>query len=152
MFAGLKRMLGQKDEGQAFIETRLDRFGTAGPPPPPPPPPVAVTTGRPIATADPLGSGLPPLAPPAPAQSPAMSPGGAPFTPPAPVPAVDEEFAPTPSPQQPVARPKARPSGANVRLLMADGSSSELDDPELAARAEYLVRNLLNPKPPEPKS
>ncbi|MDQ4064791.1 MAG: hypothetical protein M3161_01955 [Actinomycetota bacterium] len=150
VFSGLKRMLGQKEEPEAFIETRLDRFGTAGPPPPPPPP-APMTAGQPIATTDPLGTGLPPLAPPAPATTPAPPAGAPPFAPPAPIPAVEEDLSTRPD-EQPVGRPKARPSGANVRLLMADGSSSELDDPELAARAEYLVRNLLNPKPPEPKS
>ena len=121
VFAGLKRMLGHKGEGEAFIETRLERFASAGPPPPPPLPPLAGRTG---ATTDPLGSGLPPLAPPAPPSSP-------------------PQLAP---------RPKARASGANVRLLLDDGSTSELDDPELAARAEYLVKNLLSPKPPDPES
>jgi hypothetical protein len=146
LFTGLKRMLGQKEQGEAYIETRLDRYSAAGPLPPPPPPPPS---SGPTTTSDPLGSGMPPLAPPAPAGTPPAQ--GFQASPPAPVPAVEEELAPIERPL-PRPRPKARVSGAAVKLLMADGSSSELDDPELAARAEYLVKNLLSPKPPGPKS
>lgn len=50
--------------------------------------------------------------------------------------------------------PPPRPSlsargGARVRLILADGSAQVLPhDPELAARADYLVNGLLKPPPP----
>lgn len=42
-------------------------------------------------------------------------------------------------------------SGPSVRLVMADGTVQSLPaDPELEARAAYLVRSMLSPPPPPP--
>ena len=68
-------------------------------------------------------------------------------------------YPPMPPPPPPVlplqAPPQAAParpsSGPQVKLILADGSESQLPaDPELAARAEYLVKSMLPPRPPEP--
>ena len=54
-----------------------------------------------------------------------------------------------PEPTAPVA---ATPQGPpQVKLLLADGTESALsDDPEFAARANYLVKSMLPPRPPAP--
>jgi len=52
---------------------------------------------------------------------------------------------PTPPPPPPP-QPQAT---SRVRLIMADGSERLLpDDPEIAARAQYLVNAILKPPPP----
>jgi len=57
---------------------------------------------------------------------------------------------PPPSLDPAAVPPSFRPTGtARVRLIMSDGSENALpDDPELAARAEYLVNGILKPPPP----
>lgn len=65
---------------------------------------------------------------------------------------------PPPPPPPPVDLPSAapiRPPAAatrqQVKLIMADGSETGLPaDPELTARAEYLVKSMLPPRPPAP--
>ncbi len=40
---------------------------------------------------------------------------------------------------------------ARIKLMLADGSESSLPaDPELSARAAYLVKSMLPPRPPAP--
>lgn len=40
---------------------------------------------------------------------------------------------------------------SRVKLILADGSESALPtDPELTARADYLVKSMLPPRPPAP--
>ena len=57
-----------------------------------------------------------------------------------------EQFAQVPP--QPV---ESAPSGPAVRLVMADGTVQSLPaDPELEARAAYLVKSMLSPPPPPP--
>jgi hypothetical protein len=45
----------------------------------------------------------------------------------------------------------AHAGSPSVRLMMADGTVEELpQDPDLAARANYLARSMLSPPPPPP--
>ena len=54
-------------------------------------------------------------------------------------------------PAAPAVRAPSVPAGPQVKLILADGSESALpEDPELAARAEYLMRSMLPPRPPAP--
>jgi hypothetical protein len=40
-----------------------------------------------------------------------------------------------------------------MRLMMTDGTLQDLPyDPEVAARAEYLIKSMLPPPPPPPAS
>ncbi len=49
------------------------------------------------------------------------------------------------------ARPVTGPANPQVKLILADGTESTLlSDPELAARADYLVKSMLPPRPPGP--
>ncbi len=49
-------------------------------------------------------------------------------------------------------RPTA-PGRRQVKLILADGSESALPaDPDLAARADYLVKSMLPPRPPAPET
>jgi hypothetical protein len=80
--------------------------------------------GRPAPVLDPPGYRLPPRpAPPPPA-------------------ALSEDRAPAPF---------TGPSAPSMKLGLADGSMQDLPpDPELAARAEYLIKSMLPPAPPPP--
>ena len=44
-------------------------------------------------------------------------------------------------------RPAARPA---MRLMLADGTMQDLEDPEMEERAEYLIKAMLPPAPPPP--
>jgi hypothetical protein len=37
-----------------------------------------------------------------------------------------------------------------MHLMLQDGSVEELGDPEMKARAEYLIKSMLPPAPPPP--
>ena len=66
--------------------------------------------------------------------------------PPPPPPAPDAVIPAVPAFETPPA-----PAGPQVKLILADGSESALpEDAELAARAEYLVKSMLPPRPPAP--
>jgi hypothetical protein len=54
------------------------------------------------------------------------------------------------APMTDIPAPAAK-TGPAVRLMMADGTVESLPaDPELEARAAYLVRSMLSPPPPPP--
>ncbi|HEV3473312.1 MAG TPA: hypothetical protein VG408_08960 [Actinomycetota bacterium] len=51
----------------------------------------------------------------------------------------------------PGAEPVTGPTHPQIKLILADGTESTLlSDPELAARADYLVKSMLPPRPPGP--
>lgn len=53
-----------------------------------------------------------------------------------------------PGPVEPVEPPRAKPA---MRLMMEDGTMQDLPaDPEIEARAEYLIKSMLPPAPPPP--
>ena len=50
-----------------------------------------------------------------------------------------------------VAAAPTAPGKPSMRLMMADGTVQEMPaDPEMEARAEYLIRSMLPPAPPPP--
>lgn len=70
--------------------------------------------------------------------------------PPPPPPPAATTLAPTSTPLREAAAPRARPA---MRLMMADGTLQDLPyDPEVEARAEYLIKSMLPPPPPPPAS
>jgi hypothetical protein len=64
--------------------------------------------------------------------------------PPAPPPPRPE---PAPLVRAAASRPKAK---ASMHLMLQDGTVEELPDPEMKARAEYLIQSMLPPAPPPP--
>ena len=71
-----------------------------------------------------------------------------PMPPPPPGPEPIHQLTPSGPPVQ--AAPSV-PTGPQVKLILADGSESPLpEDPELAARADYLMKSMLPPRPPAP--
>ena len=58
---------------------------------------------------------------------------------------------PPPPPPLMVPRVDANPLKPGMKLMMSDGTMQDLpDDPELAARAQYLIKSMLPPAPPPP--
>ena len=59
---------------------------------------------------------------------------------------------PPPSPPaHPDIQPQTGPVKPSMKLMLSDGTLQELPaDPEMAARAEYLIKSMLPPAPPPP--